>query len=74
MPTPDNLLNINIPELATKQLRLQNCAAGRKLVISTNWLPLFGFETGCSVREISLGKNKGLKIVLVPQNSTNLIL
>ncbi|MDD3465538.1 MAG: DNA cytosine methyltransferase [Campylobacterales bacterium] len=72
MSAPDNILKINIPDIATKQLQLQNCSAGRKLVISTNWLPLFGFETGCSVREISLGKNKGLKIVLEAQNSANL--
>ena len=40
----NNTLKINIPTIATKQLKLQSCNAGKKLVVSTNWLPLFGFE------------------------------
>jgi hypothetical protein len=37
------------PKVATKQLKLQNCNAGKKLVVSTNWLPLFGFESNSIV-------------------------
>ncbi len=40
----NNTLKINIPTIATKQLKLQSCNAGKKLVVSTNWLPLFGFD------------------------------
>ena len=57
-------LNINIPELATKQLKLQNCTAGRKLTVSTNWLPLFGFDSNTHVVEELIGAGKGIRIRL----------
>ena len=59
-----SVLFINVPELATKQLKLQECSAGKKLVVSTNWLPLFGFEANSRVVESLIGKNKGIKIKL----------
>jgi len=57
-------LNVNIPSLITKQLKLQECANGKKLVVSTNWLPLFGFEKDTKVVEESLGEGKGIKVRL----------
>jgi hypothetical protein len=39
-------------------LKLQNCNAGKKLVVSTNWLPLFGFESNSRVKEELIGKGK----------------
>jgi len=57
-----NSININKPQLTTKQLKLQECKAGKKLVISTNWLPLFGFEeTSLTVEEL-IGPNEGIRI------------
>lgn len=57
-------ININIPDLVTKQLKLQSCKAGKKLVISTNFLPLFGFESGCGTVEELIGPNEGMRIRL----------
>jgi len=65
-----NILNVNIPEIATKQLKLQSCDTGRKLVISTNWLPLFEFEADSKVIEELIAPNKGIRIRLA--NSSDL--
>lgn len=67
----NNTLKINIPKVATKQLKLQNCNAGRKLVVSTNWLPLFGFESTSRVKEELIGKGKGIRISLVDKDEAN---
>ncbi len=67
----NNTLKINIPKIATKQLKLQNCNAGKKLVVSTNWLPLFGFESNSRVKEHLIGKGKGIRISLVDKDETN---
>lgn len=67
----NNTLNINIPKVATKQLKLQNCNAGKKLVVSTNWLVLFGFEAHSRVKEEPIGKGKGIRISLVDKDETN---
>lgn len=66
----NNILNINIPKVATKQLKLQNCNAGRKLVVSTNWLILFGFEANSRVKEELIGKGKGIRITLVDKDES----
>ena len=67
----NNTININIPKVATKQLKLQNCNAGKKLVVSTNWLVLFGFEANSRVKEQLIGKHKGIKITLVDKDEAN---
>ena len=67
----DNTLKINIPKVATKQLKLQSCNAGKKLVVSTNWLVLFGFEANSRVKEELIGKGKGIRITLVDKNEAN---
>lgn len=66
----NNALNINIPQIATKQLKLQNCNTGKKLVVSTNWLPLFGFEANSKVKEELIGIGKGIKVSLVDKDDT----
>ena len=63
-------LNINIPEQATKQLKLQSCTTGRKLVVSTNFLPMFGFEQGSNIIEELIGTHQGIKIRLATQSDT----
>lgn len=62
-------LHINIPQLATKQLKLQECSAGKKLVVSTNWLPLFGFEKDAKVIEELIGKGEGICVKLADENA-----
>ena len=48
---------------ATKKLRFKkNGDAGRKIVVSSNWLPLFDFNAGEPVVEESLGVGKGIVI------------
>lgn len=64
----NNRLDINIPKVATKQLKLQSCNAGKKLVVSTNWLPLFGFEADSRVKEELIGVGKGIKVSLVDKS------
>lgn len=67
----NNTLKINIPKTATKQLKLQSCNAGKKLVVSTNWLVLFGFEANSRVKEELIGKSKGIRITLVDKDEAN---
>lgn len=56
-------LNFNIPELLTKRLAIKKLSNGkRKIVVSTNWLPLVGFEINTPNTEKSLGRNKGIVI------------
>ncbi len=57
-------LKFTIPSgKATKQLKFKRIdESRRKLVISTNFLPLFDFHKGDKVVETSLGKGKGIRI------------
>lgn len=61
----------HVPEKATKQLNFHtNKTSGhRKLVISTNWLRLFGFNPKDKVIEKSLGKDKGIIVERVFEHS-----
>lgn len=56
------LVQVNVPDIATKQLKFRSNGARRILTISSNLLTLFGFEKGDPVVEKSLGKNKGMVI------------
>ena len=48
---------------ATKQLRIKSCSNNnRKIVVSSNWLPLFDFNPKDKVVEKSLGTGKGIVI------------
>lgn len=68
-------LNVHIPETVTKQLMIQRFNDGgkekRKLVISSNFLPLFGFEPHAPVKEEVIGEGKGLVVTLVDSESAN---
>lgn len=55
---------------ATKRLKVQQTKKGKKLVISSNLLPLFGFEKGEEVVEESLGENKGFIIRKANKNDS----
>ena len=57
-----NKLLVKPIELASKTLKLQKVSKGsdsRKLVISTDWFPLFNFNIGDLVEEVVLGENQG---------------
>jgi DNA (cytosine-5)-methyltransferase 1 len=61
-----NTVITHIPKQATKSLKLQTFGGDKKkLVVSTNWLPLFGFTKEAFTKEELIGKNKGLRISLV---------
>lgn len=55
-------ISLNSPNRATKQLKIKNLSGKRKVVISTNWLNLFDFQSGDAVVERSLGKGKGFVV------------
>lgn len=53
-------------EMATKTLKLQSVSKktnARKLVISTNWLDVFGFNKGTDVIEDVVGRNQGIEVL-----------
>lgn len=58
----DHLVQVNVPDVATKQLRFRQNGERRILTISSNLLALFGFEKGDPVVERSLGEGKGIVI------------
>lgn len=58
-------VNAHVPNgVCTKVLKVIKNNKGRKVRISSNWLPLFEFETGSQVIERSLGKGMGYTIEL----------
>lgn len=69
MNTPQQI-KVNVPEIATKQHKIYvNPEGKRRITVSSNWLPLFGFDS--MVEEVSLGKGKGFKVVAVNTNYEN---
>ncbi|QAY80379.1 DNA cytosine methyltransferase [Sphingosinicella sp. BN140058] len=60
--TTETLVRVNVPEIATKQLRFRHVGSRRILTISSNLLELFGFRKGDTVVERSLGAGKGMVI------------
>lgn len=64
-------VRVNIPELATKQLKLRTCKGNKRATVSSNWLMLYGFDGTKKVVEESLGKGKGIKVRLADQSDEN---
>lgn len=58
----DTLVQVNVPEIATKQLAFRQRAGRRVLTISSNLLTLFDFSKGDDVIETSLGPGRGMVI------------
>lgn len=56
------LVQANVPEIATKQLRFRRKGTQRILTISSNLLTLFDFAKGDAVIERSLGPGEGMII------------
>ena len=55
-------VQVNVPEIATKQLKFRQVGQRRILTISTNFLNIFGFNKGDSVVEKVIASGKGLVI------------
>ncbi|MBS7671630.1 DNA cytosine methyltransferase [Croceicoccus gelatinilyticus] len=60
--TEDVLVRVNVPDIATKQLKFRDKGGRRILTISSNLLTLFGFSKGDAVVERSLGPGKGMTV------------
>jgi DNA (cytosine-5)-methyltransferase 1 len=56
--------NFSVPDLATKKLKFKVSNGVRKLVISSNWLPMFNFNAGDSMVTRVIGCGKGLVVEL----------
>lgn len=57
-----HLVQVNVPDIATKQLAFRRNGTRRILTLSSNMLVLFGFEKGDEVVEKSLGPNRGIVV------------
>lgn len=57
-------VRVNIPEIATKALKLRTCNGQKRATLSSNWLMLFGFDGTQKVVEESLGKGLGIRVRL----------
>lgn len=58
----DVLVRVNVPDVATKQLKFRAKGGRRILTISSNFLTLFGFAKGDAVIERCLGPGKGMTV------------
>lgn len=64
-------LSVHRPELVTKELKLSVLSSGTKRIrLSSNFLPLMGFEAGMRTHVEDLGINQGLKVSYHPAGST----
>lgn len=59
---------VNIPTVATKQLKLRTCKGKRRVTLSSNWLVAFGFDGSKNVVETALGEGKGISVRLAGDN------
>lgn len=62
---PINAKFIVPSESMTKRLKMKTTGGKRKIVISSNWLPLYNFNAGDNMVAKPLGKGKGLVVELV---------
>lgn len=56
------LVQVNVPDIATKQLSFRRKGSSRILTVSSNLLTLFDFSKGDAVTERSLGPGQGMTI------------
>lgn len=63
MVKPKGFLAHNVPDLITKEIGVIRDANGnRKIRLSSNWLPLVGFETGVRHSVNPIGHHQGIKL------------
>lgn len=62
------LFKVNVPEVATKLLKLRTANDKRIMTLSSNWLPLFGFHGDAQVVEEVIARGKGFRVRLANAN------
>ncbi|MCP4260371.1 MAG: hypothetical protein GY774_23045 [Planctomycetes bacterium] len=65
------MLKVNVPEVATKLLKLRKANNKKIMTLSSNWLPLFGFHGDAQVVEEMIAPGKGYRIRLATNADTN---
>jgi DNA (cytosine-5)-methyltransferase 1 len=58
------MLKVNVPEVATKVLKLRTANDKKIMTLSSNWLPLFGFHGDAQVVEEVIALGKGFRVRL----------
>lgn len=58
------LFKVNVPEVATKVLKLRKANDKKIMTLSSNWLPLFGFHGDAQVVEEVIAPGKGFRVRL----------
>ncbi len=61
------LFKVNVPEVATKMLKLRKANDKKIMTLSSNWLPLFGFHGDARVVEEMIAPGKGYQIRLAEE-------
>jgi DNA (cytosine-5)-methyltransferase 1 len=64
------MLKVNVPEVATKVLKLRTANDKKIMTLSSNWLPLFGFHGDARVVEEMIAPGKGYQIRLANDDDT----
>lgn len=63
-------LSINVPDVATKVLKSRSVNNKRIFTVSSNWLPLLGFDGEAQVVEEVIGAGKGFRVRLAIESDT----
>lgn len=69
-PVMPRVLRVNIPEVATKVLKARQSNGKRIFTVSSNWLPLFGFDADAQVVEEVIAPNKGFRVRLAQRGDS----
>lgn len=64
------LFKVNVPEVATKVLKLRKANDKKIMTLSSNWLPLFGFHGDAQVVEEVIAPNSGFRVRLANSDDT----
>lgn len=64
------ILKVNVPEVATKLLKLRKANDKKIMTLSSNWLPLFGFHGDAQVVEEMIAPGQGYRIRLATESDT----
>lgn len=64
------MLKVNIPDVATKLLKLRKANDKKIMTLSSNWLPLFGFHGDAQVVEEMIAPGQGYRIRLATEADT----
>ncbi|WP_425953305.1 DNA cytosine methyltransferase [Ralstonia pseudosolanacearum] len=60
-------VSVNVPEVITKELQMARVAGRRKIRLSSNWLPLVGFEAGVRHDVSPIAGHQGLRLTFSPE-------